>query len=175
MPPGLAEGLLKDNHSNGYFGDTELFVGNLTSNEKLGGHSPTIYAVESLLSGKLGVSAELERRQIAFTASLAGRQEGFAIYPELGEKEHLRMLNVVVQITRGSHLVPQQTASYRAGRWVSVSDYFEMWRSRDVTKAGMSAQDALRGICVDGLCISSTYDVLASYLGGQPEVRRSAA
>src|ERR1700732_1305023 len=56
IPPALAEGLLTDNHSNGYFGDTELFVGSLISNEKLGGHTPTIYAVESLLSGKLGVS-----------------------------------------------------------------------------------------------------------------------
>lgn len=177
IPQALAEDLtdLERLHRDGEFGATQLFVENLRSNEECNGHDATIYAVESLLSRKLGISSELERKQVIFSASLRGIQQDFAVYRELGEQEELRMLNLVVWISHGADLFRKNTASYSSGRWISLSDYFEMWRTRDVTRAGVSTQDALRGVCVDGLCISSTYDILASYLGGQPEIRRSAA
>jgi len=159
----------------GRFGDTRLTPGTLVSNKLVSGHHSVIYAVEALLSGKLGVGAELEAGLISFSASLSGVQEGFAIYSELNAREYLKMLNVIVKITEGSKLFPENTVSYSAARWVPISGYMEMWLTRDVTRVGISARDAIRGICVDGLCISSTYDVLAARLGGLPEVRRSAA
>jgi hypothetical protein len=177
IPQALAEDLADFERlgEDGAFGATKLFVDDLRSNDEFSGHDATIYAVESLLSRKLGISSELERKQVIFSAALRGIQQDFAVYRELGEQEELRMLNLVVWITRGSDLFQESTTSYSSGRWIFLSNYFVMLRTRDATRAGVSAQDALRGVCVDGLCISSTYDILASYLGGQPEIRRSAA
>jgi hypothetical protein len=175
VPTTVAEDLILAARPSQKFGDTLLFAERPISSEVESGQNSIIYAVESLFSRKLGISSALEREEISFTASLAGVQEGYALYSELNIKEYLRMLNVLVRITKGSHILPDKTASYSGSRWVSISAYFEMWRSKDVTQVGVSAKDALRGVCVDGLCISSTYDILAASLGDQPEIRRSAA
>lgn len=173
IPAVLAEDMLGAESTKYRLGNTQLFSRDSVSSESQDGHDPVIYAVEALLSAKLGVSSALENGRLAFNASLAGLEDGAAIYPELESKEELRMLNLLVRVVRGSESFPAHTASYSTSRWVSVARFIEMWEGKDVTKVGVSARDALRGVCVHGLCISSTYDILWAHLKGErPKLSR---
>lgn len=93
---------------------------------------------------------------------MAGHHEGVAVYANLGTDEQLKMLNVRVHITKGAELFPKSTESYGLSDWTFVEDFIEMWNGKDVTRIGIDPKDALQGVCVTGLCISSTYDILAA-------------
>ena len=53
------------------------------------------------------------------------------------------------------------TTSYDIINWIKVENFLRMWDDgKDVSLAGIGFEKAL-GICVDGLCILSTYDILS--------------
>ncbi len=76
------------------------------------------------------------------------------------------MLNVEVHIAKGEKCFPKRTVSYDDVEWVSVREFYDMGQSapnpkdQDPTKLGFSGM----GVCVDGLCISSTADIICSHL-----------
>lgn len=160
IPLSLADDIIAGVKQVGKQDDTTLMMQESISNVDNSGHHPLIFAVESLLCRKLGVASDLEKLEIEFNAALVGIHEGVARYVNLDEEEQLKMLNVLVVVTKGAFKFPQSSASYDITNWVSVENFLRMWDDgKDVTLAGIDFADAL-GICVDGLCILSTYDVL---------------
>lgn len=162
LPASLAKKILDRGKFVRTFGKTDLMASDFVSSRERDGSDPIIYAVESLLCRKHGVADQLENNELVFEAALAGHHDGTARYPNLGRTEDLRMINVRVHILEGQHLFPSRTSSYRFSSWASVHGFEKMWgKGKDVTHVGLTPEDAF-GVCVDGLCISSTYDILAS-------------
>lgn len=161
IPSSLAEAIMSTGKPNGKHGDTALVKQSSVSNTKLKGHDPIIFAVESLLSRKLGLSDELEREEIEFEAALNGLHIGTAKYHNLGTEEELQMVNIVVSIKKGAEKIPKSTTSFDDIAWSKVEDFLAMWKHKEVSLLGIDGARGF-GICVDGLCILSTYDILKS-------------
>ncbi len=162
IPTVLAEQILHESQKVGNQGDTMLFNCEEVSNTKENGHNEILFLVESLLSKKLGIADPLEGGAIKFSATLYGNQTGVANYPNLDDSEHLRMLNIVVHVHEGADLFPENTKSYDLVKWVPVDGFLKMWfRGKDPKDIGLTGKQAL-GVCVDGLCISSSADILES-------------
>ncbi len=160
IPFSLANNIIADAKQIGTQDGTNLMIQDSISNANHSGHHPLIFAVESLLCRKLGVSSDLEKEVIEFDAALVGIHEGVARYVNMGTDEQLKMLNVMVIVTKGADKFPTETESYDISNWIAVENFLRMWDDgKDVTLAGIDFADAL-GICVDGLCILSTYDIL---------------
>lgn len=130
------------------------------SNEHFSGHNPIIYIVENLLSCKLGLADSIENAKLTFEASLLGCYKGTASYANTETKEKLKMINVLVQIKTGADLFSEETASYYNSKWASVKDFMKMWEEKNP----IHIEESLGGICVDGLCILSTYNILKERL-----------
>ncbi|RLA54460.1 MAG: hypothetical protein DRR42_01845 [Gammaproteobacteria bacterium] len=150
----------------GKSGDTQLLTSAKYSNNGTKGHNPLIYVVESLLASKMAMADRLELGELEFTVELAGTHYGRARYakgsgenPEVNDDEELRMINAWARIDKGAHLFQGATISYGVQKWTACSDFIRMWDGKDVTIVGLSPQQAV-GVCVLGLCITSTYDVL---------------
>ncbi|MGO9334600.1 MAG: hypothetical protein ACLQCU_11240 [Acidimicrobiales bacterium] len=115
-----------------------------------------MFAVESLLSRKLGLGDDLERGTVTFEARIGQLTEGAADYGYAIEP--IAMANVLVRVVRGSALLPKCTASYSSIRWVepeALADAFEMKR------AGLVIPDADPiDVCIHGLCVSTTTDLV---------------
>ncbi len=140
------------------------------------GHDPFVYAVESLLSRKLGLAEALEQGAVSFTAFPGALLDGSVLYkdrgPEFeipGEKvtlegqvyfrERNAMVNVVVKLA-GASAVPEKTSSYRALRWIGVADFLRLAATRDhKILFSLFGTDAF-GLCIHGLCILSAYSFL---------------
>jgi len=164
IPKTLAENLLQDSQTTGMEGDTNLFQGEVYSNTTANGHNEVVFLVESLLSKKLGVADSLESGLIKFRAALHGNQNGVAKYPNLDETEHLQMINIVVYVEEGAQLFPTETKSYDLVKWVPTDGFLKMWfDGKDPTNIGLTGEQAL-GVCVDGLCIASTADIIAAQM-----------
>jgi len=164
IPHEIASSLLDKADLTGMSDRTRMYQGPTLSSESENGHNPLIYCVESLLSRKLGLADYLERDEIKFRAQLSGTHDGVAEYPNLDTNEELCMINVIVRIDEGAEFFPDQTGSYNKSGWVKASDFMRMWDSgKDATLVGLSPLEALN-VCVDGLCILSTYDVLSAKL-----------
>lgn len=167
IPTVLAEQVLGESSSIGSNKDTKLLSNTPIFCDELDGHNELLYMIESLLCRKLGLSNALEEGLFRFKAILAGNLIGKANYPNLNTSEHLQMLNAVVFVEVGADLVPEQTASYRKIHWTpSTSSFLEMWHNgQDPTVIGLTAEQA-GGVCVDGLCISSTADIVEAHSNG---------
>ncbi len=175
IPAVLAERILDKNKSEGTEGDTLLYREHRTSSLDANGHNELIYIVEALLARKLGIGDSLETDCLTFEAALAGSLEGIAQYPNLCEAEPLRMLNVVVYLRSGAKLFPERTESYDLIKWAPVKGFLKMWYGeKDPREIGLSGQQAM-GVCVDGLCIASSADVLSAKLESQLTVAGAAA
>ncbi len=74
------------------------------------------------------------------------------------------MINLRVDVTRGAHLFPDKTTSYDLSAWAPVSGFKQAWETKDATQVGVDPESAIKGVCVLGLCIRSTYDVLSDAL-----------
>jgi len=165
IPKSLAQDIIDNGRAAGASGETKLYNSEAVASGEGGGHNPTIFAVESLLSRKMGLGDLLETREVSFSASLAGVHEGIANYENLGTQEGLRMVNLHVVINQGADLLPRETKSYRITDWMEVGKFVEMWEDgKNAKLTGMSAKDAI-GVCVQGLCILSTYDILKMLTG----------
>jgi len=167
IPQTLAEAIIASSTECGKSGKTMLREQSFVSNKDVDGHNAVIFAVESLFSRKMGVADILERNEIEFSAALAGTHIGTAKYVNLGKEECLHMLNIQVLITKGADKFPDKTTSYDISGWMPVQKFLPMWDDgKDVTLAGINSEKAM-GICVDGLCILSTYDILKSQTEAQ--------
>lgn len=130
------------------------------------GHRSVVYAVESLMSRKLGVAEYLESERLKFVATPAICILDWANYPNLIDaddapypsKELLRMINIRVHLTEGTDLFPTDTESYHQSRWVTAREYSAMMDGKDVSLVGL---DGFK-FCVDGLCVASTKEIIES-------------
>lgn len=118
-------------------------------------------AVKKLLSQKLGVQKTSNHNIIA---KLSYLEEGVVRHDNLPETdtrrvEDTKMYNADVLID-DVKIFPDQTKDYSKIWWATVGDFLNMMDGKDVTKVGISAFDAIRGICAQGLCLSSTEENL---------------
>ena len=127
-------------------------------------HHPVVYAVETILSRKLGVSGELEFGTLCFRAALRAVTIGKSIYTDselLQRTEHITMANIRVIITHGADLFPLTSPSYSSIFWVSVNSFLETVRQKNPLVLDLDPIE----YCIHGLCISTTYDMLAYRFG----------
>jgi hypothetical protein len=136
-----------------------------SDNVCLDGHNPLIFTVEGILAQKLGVADQLELGQLTFNAVLAAKGVGTSVYHEPVRRfEQIRMAGIVVEVTGGADLVPSTTASYSRILWVPVKDFLHAVETRNPAAVGL---DPFK-FCIHGLCIATTYDILAHRLGLRP-------
>ncbi|WP_424978726.1 hypothetical protein [Leisingera sp. S232] len=166
IPAVLAEKIIAAGAEEGSSGSTTIYRGQAASSKSANGHSEIIYAVESLLAGKLGLADAIERGDFSFTARLAGNQIGTANHPEFHgtdrpDHEDLQMMNIMVRVDRGAELLGEPTVSYDHVKWVSIDKFRTMWSNgKQPTDVGFTGEESFR-LCIHGLCISSSADVLA--------------
>lgn len=163
LPSTLIDGVLDfaDGDEEDY-GRTTLYRSHRMNNVSQDGHNPVIFAVEGVLSRKLGVADLLERGKLTFSAAPFAQAVGSSIYHEsVRHSEQIRMAGILVEITQGAELFPAQTASYSHVLWVSVREFLEAVRTKNPAIVGL---DPFK-FCIYGLCIATTYDLLAHRLG----------
>ncbi|HLO18236.1 MAG TPA: hypothetical protein VK206_25615 [Anaerolineales bacterium] len=153
--PGFGESLKEHSHSI-----------SMVSNRLVNGHNPIIYAVESLLSSKLGLAEHLESGQLCFQAKLRLVKAGksYQLNNFTDEQVHyISMANIIVVISDGVKLFPSKTASYSHISWVEVSRFFNTVEQRnpEILGVGLNSID----FCVHGLCIATTYELLTAVVG----------
>ncbi len=168
IPTSFGEELMARGTDNGTQGETQLLASMSASNKDVNGHDSMIFAVESIMARKLGLADQLELDELSFTVELAGRQRGRAKYPKgsgknpsINDDEELRMINLLVRIDEGADLFPNKTPSYRILSWATMSNFTKMWDEKKATGLGITAHEAIF-VCVDGLCLHSTYDILTA-------------
>lgn len=86
--------------------------------------SPTIMAVDYLLSRKLGIGEALEAGDVKFRARPVILKAGPS--PQLSdddEDEWLIMVNILVEVTRGRAYFPKKCNAYSLADWISVKDF----------------------------------------------------
>ncbi len=123
---------------------------------------PLIYAVDSLMTRKLGLADALEQRLLRYQARVAVLMRGISDVSDQEENavvtRPVDMINVAVQIECGDDLFPRESASYSRIRWVDVPTFLDVALTRDVT---MLAEDLnIFEFCVRGLCVRTTCEVL---------------
>jgi len=153
IPKPLAQIIIADSVKTGVHDNTILWKQGLVSNEDVDGRDAVIFAVESLLSRKLGVASILEKDGLSFDAGLAGTHLGVAKYDNLNDEEKLHMVNIQVYVTNGTDQFPEITASYNFTDWMSVEEFLNAWDNRH------NPESEIR-LCVGGLCCLSTSDIL---------------
>lgn len=112
--------------------------------------------ITSLLTKKLGTGA---KGDLEFEARMAYLETGTVEHPNLDDYsrrvEDTRMYNAQILVNDPSTF-PTKTTSYSKIWWVTADNFLKMMDGKDVTKVGVSAFDAINGICAQGLCLSST-------------------
>jgi hypothetical protein len=79
------------------------------------GHNPIVYAVEALLSRKLGLAEHLESGALRFQAALRLEKAGkshHAGHSTSEQVEYISMANIIVATSDGTRLFPRRTASF---------------------------------------------------------------
>jgi hypothetical protein len=146
-------------------GNTTLYKSERTENVSLDGHHPVIFAVEGILAQKLGVADPLEEGLVTFNAAPVAETVGTSVYNEPQRHyEQIRMVGIEVGLTRGQGLFPARTPSYSSVLWVPVKEFLRSVETKNPAALGL---DPFK-FCIYGLCIATTYDVLAHRLGLRP-------
>jgi hypothetical protein len=144
-----------------------------SDNAKINGHDPIIYIVESLLARKLGLAEPLERNEFTFNACLRVEKIGKSYHPNLpvddGQVEYITMLNFVVFIKSGLEFIPHSTSSYSHILWTEAGNFMKTVKEANPLFLDSSLDPI--DYCVHGLCVSSTYSVLAHELGIDPNLQ----
>jgi hypothetical protein len=164
VPCALFRPLLESAERDEEVGSTTFYKGGEVENAPGGGHHPVIYAVETILSRKLGVADELELGALRFRAALRAVTVGKSVYPDSeshNRTEHIAMANIRVTVTRGAELFPPKTASYSTIFWVPVNRFLETVQKKNPLVLDLDPIE----YCIHGLCISTAYDVLARRFG----------
>lgn len=139
---------------------TTIFAENWFDNTDSNGHNPLIFAVESLLSRKLGLAESLETDRLQFAASISGIVSGRVQHVD--HSERTLMINAKVVISKGAELIPGSTASYSHMIWTRV----DAFKEAAAKKAPMIIDARLDWVdyCIHGLCIMSSYNIIAHAL-----------
>lgn len=167
VPRELFDALVDALHPESHGESITFLAGEEVDSDQLEGHHPLVYAVCSMLSRKLGVGGYLESGDVAFRASLRAVSVGHSTYPQpvRGRTvEHIIMANAAVVVTRGSELFPARTPSYCHISWIPISRFMQTVRDKNPLVLELNPI----AYCVHGLCVASTYDLLANHLGMQP-------
>ena len=145
--------------------ERSFFVGGEVDSEVDNGHHPLIFAVESLLGRKLGLSEALESGALRFRAALRSRVRGTAVYDNFGGDdvyEPIDMLNVLVLVTAGRRKVPAVTTSYGPIGWNAVERFLDGVESRDPTRIDPRL-DSIE-YCVHGVCLAAAQATLTDLM-----------
>ena len=142
------------------------------------GHAPIVYAVESLLCGKLGLAEAIEKKSVRFSAAPVLHVVGTVLYertsPDIpGEpvtldgqeycQELCEFCNIQVHLL-GARSVPESTASYRQILWTTVEEFRRLVEARDTEVMLALFGDRSVHYCVHGLCLTTSYLLLPSPL-----------
>lgn len=131
-------------------------IGRWSSSEATTGHDPLIFVVESILSRKLGLADALEAGTVVFEARTGRVTVGEASYGTTVEP--IAMANVLVRILRGPGWVPERTASFSCIRWVDPAALIGAFETKEPLLLFPDA-DPLE-VCIHGLCVSTTTDLV---------------
>lgn len=145
------------------------YTTSMVDNGFTNGHNPIIYAVESLLSSKLGLGEHLESGDLSFQAGLRIVKAGKSYHLSnlMSEQvHHILMANIIVIVSDGASLFPPSTASYSQISWVEVGQFISMVEQKnpELLGTGLNAIE----YCVYGLCLLTTYDLLSKVLCKRP-------
>jgi hypothetical protein len=166
IPRVLLHDILSSAEVEARHGTTTYYRGGAVDNSSGSGHHPVIYAVESLLSRKLGVSGELESGALAFIGALRAATTGKAYYPNLPPgktEEYITMVNIAVIVTKGANLFPSKTQSYSHMFWTDVGRFLKAIRNKDpvLLNAGLDPTKH----CIRGLCTLVAYSAIIHQFG----------
>ena len=166
IPPGLYREILGEMPAAGELLSGHTYKASMVDNGSTNGHHPIIYAVESLLSSKLGVAEHLESEELSFQTMLRLVRAGksYHLNDSTSEQVHyILMANIITLVLKGTALFPSKTASYSQLSWVEVGKFISMVEQKnpEVLGTGLNAIE----YCVHGLCISTTYELLSETLG----------
>jgi hypothetical protein len=118
--------------------------------------------VENLLARKLGVADALELGDLELAVHELHAWQGTSVIGEDEDglrTEDLTMFNACVEVTRGSELVPEETASYHPIRWARPDNFLRMVRTKAVGALEVGFDELM--FCAYGLCLETTARVLA--------------
>lgn len=166
VPKILFDALLQDVSVESRHGYTSLCSSRDLDSEDATGHNPVIFVVKSILAQKLGAGDALEAGLLAFRARVGALSFGESQYYNADEptSELIAMVTIVVTLTKGADVFPSQTASYSHLRWVSTNQFVKAVQNKDPSLVNLHPID----LCIHGLCVSSTYDLIASKSGLKP-------
>jgi hypothetical protein len=154
IPSALAEALTAQAEPEETADGEVLFRPSWSSNRIESGHSPLIFAVESIFTRKLGLAEELETGALDFDTTLASTTFGLAKHGNLDDPdqqvEPVEMLTMVVRVRRGKSTIPRSTATYRRLEWASKTRFVAAVRDRDPLVLIPNGHPA--ELCVQGVC-----------------------
>lgn len=161
VPSSLLEEISANVHLQVDEGSNHEFESIWVSSSRSSGHDPLIFLIDSILARKLHLSDALESGEFKYEATLATittawvdqlRAAGPAM-PEL-----TRMANVIVSVTSGASLIPEETASYSRICWRPQRDVLEAIHTNDALIAWPDGDPF--ELCVKGLCLATTADLI---------------
>jgi hypothetical protein len=160
IPRAVFEAIVESAVSTELCNMTLLYDSEEVDSRVINGNDPMVYAVESLLSRKLGVSNVLETGDLSFRAKLRGVRHGTSVHRLMNSggalSEQIAMANVLVTITAGAARFVRRTKSYSHIRWVSIEKFIESVRKKDPIHLDLNPMK----YCIHGLCISTAHDIL---------------
>lgn len=126
------------------------------------GHDLVIHTVKSILSQKLGLGDALESGTVHFEAGAVAVTVGRSYYDskKVPNSESIAMITLLVAMRSGAEEIGDRTASYSKIKWVSVYQFLDAVRAKDPSRMRLDPIE----LCIHGLCITSTYVVMASAL-----------
>jgi hypothetical protein len=138
----------------------------------LGAADPLLKSVTKLMRQRLGVRGPLKSGGLQFKACFSHTIEGVVEDRVSGTHEPIRMINIMVNVTKGASCFKSKTRSYKVIGWARAADFLQMWNEKDLAYLGFTGQTIMSGkvsLCETGLCIRSTADFLAQNItGGLP-------
>lgn len=142
---------------------TTYILNELDPDQRTNGHNSLFFAVKSILAEKLGVAEQIELGNVRFETRLEAMVVGTVKHPDFEEKTC--MYNASVLLT-GASLVPDKTSSYRSLIWTPSENFIRAAESKDLTEVSHELNPF--EFCIHGLCIMSSFNVLAFRFGRQP-------
>jgi hypothetical protein len=159
IPEVLFHAILESANIDNECGLTTFYEGKAIDNVSESGHHPVIYAVESILSRKLGMAEVVESDALQFQAAVRvvtiGKSNHVYSTSEI-QCEHIAMANIKVIVTQGAKLFPRRSSSYSHILWITLSQFLETVRERNPLILDLNPLE----YCIHGLCITTAYDML---------------
>lgn len=142
-------------------GQTDLLDAQVHAYPAQRSHDAVLYAVNSLLSRKIGLSDALELNTIKYRAQLKITSRGTVIHES--HKELTQMTNILVILDQVAFDFPTETMSYSHIFWSTAETFLESAANKDVVMLNKSFSPL--EYCVHGMCIMSSFNIVAHALG----------